>query len=82
MDFSAVSLGAASAVNQNYAALGSAIQAAGQNPNAATLASQTQSATPATFAVGVLKASLDAEASTGAQLAQMISQGPGIDIKA
>ena len=82
MDLSAVSMGAASAVTQNFAAMGSAIQAVGQNPTPAGAAALSSAATPDTFAVGVLKQTLATQASTGAQLAQMIGGGSGIDIQA
>jgi hypothetical protein len=81
MDLSS-SLGAASMVNQSYAAQGAIAALAGANPTPGAVSALSQTATQATFAVGVLKASLAFQATTGEQLTQMISQGSGINISA
>ena len=82
MDLSSTSLGAASMVNQAYAAQGAAAALAGANPTPGAVSALSQTATLATFAVGVLKASLAFQTSTADQLAEMINQGSGIDISA
>jgi hypothetical protein len=82
MDLGSVSLGAASAVTQNYAAMNAATSAVAQDPGPGTVSAQTQSGTQAQFSMGVLKQTLDIQASVGAQLAQMIGQGSGVDITA
>jgi hypothetical protein len=81
MDLSSVAMGAASAVNQNYAALTSAIAAAGQNPNANSVAGQQSAVTPAQASMDVLKQAIDFQASNGAQLAALIN-ATGVDITA
>ncbi len=82
MDLASTSLAAASAVTQNYATLGSALAVTGQNPSGNTVSAQDQASTQTQISISVLKQSLAIQATTGAQLAQMISQGSGIDIKA
>ena len=82
VDLNSTSLGAAGMVAQNYAALGSAVAAAGQNPSGATASAQSQADSLAQISVSVLKKALDIEATTAAQLTQMISQGAGINIQA
>jgi hypothetical protein len=76
-----VSLGAASAVTQNYAAQAASISVAGQNPAPATTGTQNQTTDLAQFSMDVLKKTVDLQASAGAQLAQLI-QGTGVDIQA
>ena len=63
-------------------ALQSAIAAVGQNRPPAAPHAQAQAAVQPQISTSVLKTALAIEATTGAQLAQMISQGSGIDIKA
>jgi hypothetical protein len=82
MNLSGISMGAASMVTQNVAAMNAGIQLAGQNPGPATSSAETQASTQASFSMGVLKQSLDLQASAGAQLASLINQGPGVDIMA
>lgn len=81
MSLSAVSLGAAGMVTQALAAQGSAIAANGQDPTSGGVSAQGQAGVQAQFAVSVLKTSLEFQASTAAQLVQMISQG-SVDISA
>ena len=76
------SLAAASQVTQNYAALAAQTTAVGQDPSAAGVAASGGTAVAAQASVGTLKKALDMEASMGAQMAQMIAQGTGIDISA
>ena len=76
------SLAAASQVSQNYAALAAQTSAVGQDPTAAGVAGSGNAAVATQASVGTLKKALDMEASMGAQLAQMIAQGTGIDITA
>jgi len=71
---------AAAMVSRSLAVLGANIAAAGQDPGPDTLASQAQAGTAAQFSMGVLKRVLAMEASTGAQLAQMVDGGPGVDL--
>ncbi len=71
---------AAAMVSRNLAGLSASIAAAGQDPSAAVLASQAQAGAASGFSMGVLKRVLAIEASTGAQLAQMVEGGPGIDL--
>jgi hypothetical protein len=82
MDLTAVSLGAASAISQNYAALAATNLAIGQNPTPNAVSGQGQAATQAQFSMDVLKKTLDIQAADGAQLAQLIGSGPGVDIQA
>jgi len=82
VDLASTSLAAASMLNQNVAALQSTIAAVGQNPTAGVASAQAQTSLLPQISTSVLKTSLAIEATTGAQLAQMISQGSGIDIKA
>jgi hypothetical protein len=82
MDLTAASLGAASAVSQNYAVLAATNLAAGQNPTPGAVGNQGQAATQAQFSMDVLKQTLDLQATDGAQLAQMINSGAGVDIQA
>ena len=80
MDPVAAAGSAAAMVSRNLAVLGASVAAAGQDPSVATLASQAQAGTASQFSMGVLKRVLAIEASTGAQLAQMVEGGPGIDL--
>jgi hypothetical protein len=82
MDLTAISMGAASAVTQSYAAQGATALAAGQDPSAGTSTGASQASTQAQFAMDVLKKTLDLQASTGAELAQMIGSGSGVDVLA
>lgn len=81
MSISSISLGAASAVNQNYAALNSAISSTGQNPTVNSVTNQDNAALPAQASMDVLKQSMNLQASAGAQLAQMVASS-GVDITA
>ena len=76
------SLAAASQVTQNGSALAAQTRAVGQDPSAAGVAGADQTALASQASIGTLKKALDMEASMGAQLAQMIAQGTGIDISA
>jgi len=76
------SLAAASQVNQNYAAMAAQTLAAGQDPSAGGAVGTGQATVATQASVGTLKKALDIEASMGAQLAQMIAQGTGINITA
>jgi len=82
VDLAATSLAAAGMLNQNVAALQSTLAAVGRNPTPGGAAAQAQAAVLPQISTSVLKTALALEASTGAQLAQMISQGSGIDIQA
>ena len=82
MELASASMAAANTLTQTMGALQSAIGAAGQNPTAAGAAALAQGAVQPQIATSVLKMSLNIEATTAAQLTQMISQGSGIDIKA
>ncbi|GEM_PF-1764504 len=82
MELASASMAAANMLNQNLTALQATISAVGQNPTAGGVAAQAQAANLPQISTSVLKTSLSIEASTGAQLAQMISQGSGIDIQA
>ena len=82
MDLSSSSLGAAGALAQNYAALGSAIAASGQNPSAGSAGALSQADAQTQIGMSVLKKSLQIEATTAAQLTQMINAGAGINIQA
>lgn len=79
---SATSLGAANMVTQNYAALNSSVQSVGVDPSAATVTTQDQAAIAAQFSMGVLKMSLDLQATAGAQLVQAMTSGSGVDLQA
>ncbi|MDR3669232.1 MAG: putative motility protein [Holophaga sp.] len=82
MELSAISQGAASAVTQNYASLGSSILAAAQNPASTASLAGGQAPTQAQFSVGVLKKSLDIQATDGAELAAMINPASTVDVLA
>lgn len=68
----------------SMASLGSAgsqaALAAGQDPTPATVSALDQANVQTDFGLGVLKRTLDLEASAGSQLAQMIGQG--VDVTA
>ncbi len=74
-----ISSSAAAMVGLNMAAWAGAISATGQDPAPATTSAQAQAGTVAQFSVAVLKQTLDLEATVGAQLAQLINSGPGMD---
>ncbi len=82
MDLTSTSLAAAATVSQNYAALGTAISAVGQNPSGGTVSAQSQAAALTQISVSVLKQSLSIQTDAAAQLTQMISQGSRVDIQA
>jgi hypothetical protein len=82
MDLASTSMAAAGMLNQNVAALQATISAVGQNPTAGGAAAQAQVSLLPQISTSVLKTSLSIEATTGAQLAQMISQGSGVNILA
>jgi len=81
MDLSSASI-AASTLTQNVAALQNAIGAVGQNPTAGGVAAQAQAGLLPQIGTSVLKTALASEATTAAQLTQMISQGSGVNILA
>lgn len=79
---SSISLAAANSASQSYGTLGALTAIAGQDPTAGTITAQSQAGTATQFATDVLKKALGIEATDGAQLAQMLSQGSGVDIYA
>ena len=82
MELASASQAAASMLTQTVAAMGATLAAAGQNPSPGTAAAKSQAAVLPQIATSVLKTSLNIEATTAAQLTQMISQGSGVNILA
>jgi len=75
-----ISLSAASIATMNSGALGRQIDAAGADPTPTTISAMDQGATQSSFSMGILKKTLDIQATDGAQLAQMLGQGGNVDI--
>jgi hypothetical protein len=75
-------MAAAGMLTQNIAAAQAAIAPAGQNPTPAAASAESQAAVRPQISASVLKASLSIEATTAAEMSQMISQGSGVNILA
>jgi hypothetical protein len=82
MELASASMAAAGMLNQSVAALQASISTVGQNPSAGGAAALAQATILPQISTSVLKTSLSIEATNGAQLAQMISQGSGVNILA
>ena len=82
MELASASMAAASMLTQNVAAMQASIAAVGQNPTPGGIAAQAQASLLPQISTSVLKTALSTEATTAAQLTQMISQGSGVNILA
>lgn len=82
MELASTSNAAVGMVNQNVATLQATISAVGQNPTVGGAVAQAEAAILPQISTSVLKTSLSIEATTGAQMAQMISRGSGVNILA
>ena len=82
VQIASASAAAANMITQSYAAIGAAVSATAQDPSAASISAQSQVNVQTQIGTSVLKTALSIEATTAAQLTQMISQGAGINIQA